>query len=210
MNNITKKIGIMGGTFNPPHLGHLISAEFVKDKLKLDKIVFVPTGNISYKSGEELVPKADRFEMTRIAVSNNPDFEISDIEILTEGYSYTFETLEKLKKKYTDAELYFIVGADSLDYMDKWREPQLIFKRCIVAAVSRVGFSSEKSILKAEELEKSFGGKIVFLDMPEVKISSTEIRKMIKENRSVRQLVPCGVIEYINKKNLYKNGDSNR
>ena len=203
MEIVNNKTGIMGGTFNPPHLGHLVTAEFVTNALKLDKTVFVPTGNISYKDTNDTLNAKDRYEMTKMAIEENPKFEISDVESAFDGYSYTYQTLKKLKEIYPHDKLYFIVGADSLDYMDRWRKPELIFANCTVAAVSRNGFSDEHNIRKADELKKIFGADIVLLKMPYIDISSTQIRCDVKNGTSIRYLVPDKVIDYIYKNNLY-------
>lgn len=199
----------MGGTFDPPHLGHLISAQTVKDKLKLDKILFIPTGDIYYKDSFETASSEDRMAMTELAVSGNPDFLVSDIEVKEEGYSYTCNTLEKLKSMYADTKLFFIVGADSLAYMEKWKKPAEIFKSATVAAVGRHGFSQDDILLKKRELESEFDADIVILDIPNVDISSTEIRKKIRCNLSIKYLVPREVEEYIKNNNLYQSGEYN-
>ena len=118
-----KKIGIMGGTFDPPHLGHLISAEYVAEALGLDSVVFIPTGKKVYKESSA-ADAADRMNMTIAAVGDNPKFSVSDTEVLNEGVNYTSETLERLHNANPNAHFYFIVGADSLDYMEDWHNPK--------------------------------------------------------------------------------------
>lgn len=203
-----KKIGIMGGTFDPPHLGHLILAQRVKESLKLDKIVFIPTGDIYYKDSFETASAEHRLNMTRLSVCDNPDFSVSDIEIKEEGYSYTCDTLKKLKKKLPDAKLYFIVGADSLAYIEKWKNPAQIFESATVVSVGRNGYTSSDLIAKKNELESEFEADVVILDIPNIDISSTEIRKRIRENLSVKYLVPREAEEYIKKNKLYQGGES--
>ncbi len=199
-----KKIGIMGGAFDPPHRGHLSLAERVRDALNLDEIWFIPTGKIPHKSTKETAPAKDRLAMTRLAVSENPFFRVDAIEVEREGYSYTYETLETLKKEYPGFAFVLLVGADSLDYMEQWREPERIFAACSVAAVGRKGFSCEEMELKKRELEMRYNGEIILVPMDYVDISSTEIRKRIREERAIDDLVAVSVAEYIQRHKLYQ------
>lgn len=208
MNNDNRKIGIMGGTFDPPHLGHLISAQKAAEQLKLDRVIFIPTGNIYYKDSKKTLAADIRYEMVKLAICDNPIFDISDIETKSDGYSYTSKTLSKLKEIYPNAKFYFIVGADSLDYMDRWKNPKEIFSLCTVAAVGREGFSDTKIREKTAELREKFGAEIVFLDMPKVNVSSTQIRELVNDGKQIDGLVTKNVEEYIKTKNLYKSGDA--
>lgn len=203
MTDKKKKIGIMGGNFNPPHLAHLAVAEYAAQELGLDKVVFLPTGKISYKDSGENASAKDRFEMTRLAILQNPIFDISDIESVSEEYGYTCFTLERLKEIYKDAELYFIVGADSLDYMDRWKHPQRIFELSAIAVVDRQGFGSERCLNKAEELKAEFGADIHFVKMPRIDISSSLVRKRIAGGQPVEDMLPDLVSDYIRENNLY-------
>ena len=203
MTDNKRKIGIMGGNFNPPHLAHLMAAECTACELGLEKVIFLPTGKISYKDSRENASAKDRLEMTRLAISQNPMFDISDIESASEEYSYTCFTLEKLKELYNDAKLYFIVGADSLDYMDRWKHPQRIFNLASVAVVDRRGFGAEKCLKKAEELKAEFGADIHFIKMPRIDISSSMIRERIASGQSVEDMLTDAVFDYIREKNLY-------
>ncbi len=197
-----KKIGIMGGTFDPPHIGHIKMAKCAIESLDLEKIIFVPTGRIYYKEKGKASP-IDRFSMVLAAISDIPNFEISDIEVKEEAVSYTAETLEKLKKIHNDAKLYFIVGADSLDYMEKWKTPEKIFALCTVAVIGRRGFAQEELQKKAGELTERYGGEICILDMENVDVSSTEIRERCRLKKDIKGMVPEGAEEYIKQKNLY-------
>ena len=201
---MNKKVGIMGGTFDPPHIGHIAMAEFVRKSLELSEVWFIPTGKISYKSTKETASALDRFNMVRLAVEGNDKFYVNDTEVFRDSFSYTFETLEELKEKHPSIEFTFVVGADSLDYMEKWKEPQRIFNSCKIAVVNRPGISNDKIEVKKKMLEDAFGGEIEVINMPPVDISSTQIRKMIREGKSVIQFVPEKVIEYIKHNNIYK------
>ena len=194
----------MGGTFDPPHIGHLTIAETVRKSLNLSEIWFIPTGKIPHKSTNETAPAFDRLNMVKLAVEENDNFFVNDTEVVRDSFSYTFETLEELRNKNPNIEFTYIVGADSLDYMEKWKEPSRIFNSCRVAVVNRPGILDEKIKVKKKELEDTFGGEIEIISMPPIDISSTQIRKMIREGKSVIQFVPEKVIEYIKHNNIYK------
>lgn len=194
------KIGIMGGTFDPIHNAHLLIASFAYDEFHLDKVIFMTGGNTPHKdmTGADA---ADRYEMVRCAVEDDERFEADDFEIKKEGYSYTVETLEYLKEKYPGAELYFIVGSDSLDYMDKWHECRRLFSMCVILLFERSGFPNIKK--KAEELEREYSCRIERIDAPIIEISSSMIRARVSLGRSIRYIVPDHVIEYIHERGLY-------
>ncbi|MDO5311675.1 MAG: nicotinate-nucleotide adenylyltransferase [Clostridia bacterium] len=197
------KVGIMGGTFDPPHLGHLLSAEYTAAELKLERVIFIPTGLKAYKSADNAASAADRYAMTAAATAANERFDVSDIEIKNTDINYTGDTLEKLHGIYPGAHFYFIVGADSLDYMDEWHEPEKLFRLCTVAAVGRPGFDTTRIFDKAESLKRRFGADIRYVDMPQIDISSTEIKNRIRAGKSIRYMVPGCVEEYIKRNQLY-------
>ncbi len=198
-----KKIGIMGGTFNPPHIAHLAMAQWALECLELDEVRFIPTGKIPHKDSSDAASASDRLEMVRLSVKGNPKFSADPIETEREGYSYSYETLEILKKQNPDAKLFFIMGADSLDYLEKWKNPDRIFKCCTVAAISRMGYTDDAMQRKKAELEKQFNGCIELISMPLIEVSSTMLRHMIREGKSLRYLVCDEVMEYIAKNKIY-------
>lgn len=198
-----KKIGIMGGTFDPPHLGHLISAEYVAEALELDIVIFIPTGEKVYKECSA-ANASDRMNMTIAAVKDNPKFSVSDIEVLNKGVNYTSETLEKLHGINPNAHFYFIVGADSLDYMEDWHNPKKIFELCTVAAVQRMGFDDSAIQKKSDFLKEKYDACIECVQAPVIDVSSSQIRKRIKDGLSIKYLVCDAVREYIEQNNLYK------
>ncbi len=205
MTNVEKKkIGIMGGTFDPPHLGHMMAAQYAACQLNLEKVVFLPTGKISYKDSTKKADAADRYEMTRLSILDNSLFDICDIEVKSREYSYTYLALERLHLLYPDTHFYFIVGADSLDYMEKWKEPQRIFDLCSVAAVGREGFTQEANLKKAEELKTKFNADIYFVSMPMIELSSTEIKNLIRNDKPIKYMVCDEVCDYIKEHGLYK------
>lgn len=203
-----KKVGIMGGTFNPIHIGHLILAETARTQFKLDEILFIPSGH-SYMKQDILIPPGEiRAEMTSLAIEDNPFFALSLMEIERAGNTYTYETLNKLKKANPDTEYFFILGADSLFALKTWKCPQQIFDACTILAAVR-GKDSDSSALdelRAEmiRLQEKYHGKIELLRCGNMEVSSTQIRKQIQNGESVRYLVPDKVIQYIQGKNLYR------
>ncbi|MEE1013007.1 MAG: nicotinate-nucleotide adenylyltransferase, partial [Clostridia bacterium] len=202
--NLMKNIGIMGGTFDPPHVGHLMIAEYVREALDLEEVRFIPTGQIYYKDSSRTADPDDRLEMVRLAIAGNTRFTADAMEIEREGDTYTFETLEALKAAEPETAFTFIVGADSLDYMERWRHPERIFQCCSVAAVLRPGFSGEQMTEKKKELEQQFHARIEIVPAPLIRISSTELRQRLAEGKSVRYLIPEAVAEYIARHGLYR------
>lgn len=194
------KIGIMGGTFNPIHNAHLIIASFAHEEYNLDKVIFMTGGNTPHKETVGADARG-RFEMVKLAVADNPDFEADDFEVKKDGYSYTVETLEYLKKKYPDAELYFIVGSDSLDYMDKWHECRKLFSMCVVLLFERKGFPDTEN--KIKYLESEYSCRIKRITAPIIEISSSMIRDRIVSGKSIKYIVPDCVIKYIQERGLY-------
>lgn len=198
-----KKIGIMGGTFNPIHTGHLLLAENARDSFGLDEILFVPSGHSYMKKDAETLNRKDRYEMTRLAIEDNPTFSISDIEIKREGNTYTCETLSQLKELEPKTEFYFIVGADSLFAMETWWKPEYIFHICTVLAAVRDDKDSDKLQAQISYFEKKFAARIYQITFKEISISSTDIRKRLLNGQSIRYMVPDKVISYIEEHHLY-------
>ncbi len=202
-----KKIGIMGGTFDPPHFGHFVIARAAYEQLGLDKVVFMPTGKTAYKAAPKEAEDRHRLEMLKPVIEKDSAFELSPMEIKNEGTTYTANTLRALKSgAYGDADLYFLVGADSLDYMERWHRPDVIFDLCTVAVAGRPGFEKGDIEKKIGELKSRFGAKIEKISIPLIDISSTLLRGMIRDGKSVRYLTPNSVADYIEKHNLYGGG----
>lgn len=198
------KIGIIGGTFNPIHNGHILLAIYCKEKLKLDKIIFIPTYTPPHKSDMELVSEVHRINMCNIAVQSYDDFFVSDIEIKRKGKSYTYETLTSLKEIYPDDSLYFIMGADMFLTLENWKNPEIIFEKAIIAAVPRN--SSDFKILDNyyRNILIPLGAKVCILDEPVLSVSSTFIRENIGNYNFIESLIDRNVYEYITKNNLYR------
>jgi nicotinate-nucleotide adenylyltransferase len=194
------KIGILGGTFNPIHIGHLILAEEVREKLKLDKVVFVPTYLPPHKDNSDIAPAKARMAMVKLAIRGNRYFLASDMEIRRDGRSYTIDTLKEFKKIYPQDELYFIIGSDLLKYLDDWKDWDEIAKMVKFIVATRPGYPLEE--ISTYIASRETGASTVAIRA--VDVSGFEIRKAIKENRSFRYLVPEVVYKYIGKKNLYR------
>lgn len=200
-----KKVGIMGGTFNPIHLGHMLVAENAYETFDLDEILFVPSG-IPYMK-EDVLDAKTRITMTGIAIEDNSHFALSTIEVDRDGNSYSYETIRDLKAANPNIEYYFIVGADSLFKMDKWMCPEKIFNEVVILVARRLGNDGPELDEKVNELKEKYNADIRMLPINCVDISSTNIREKIKNHKSIRYMVHYRVIEYINKNHIYCSED---
>ena len=195
-----RKIGIMGGTFNPVHNAHLIMARYAKEQYGLDDIIFMTSGNPPHKKNMDMPDAKVRHEMLKAAIENDADFIADDYEVNLKEYSYSVNTLRHLKKLYPDDSIYFIIGGDSLCDFPKWYKPQEILSLCTLLVYPRKT-DTEAVINKTKEM---YGGDIFLINSPEIEISSTEIRKRLAEGKSVRHMIPDSVLEYIRKNKLYE------
>lgn len=198
-----KKYGIMGGTFNPIHLAHLYIAYEAKEQLNLDKVIFMPAGNPPHKK-DTIIDAKFRYEMVRKAIEGYERFEINSYEIEKNGYSYTYETLQYLKKQDDNVEVFFIAGADSLMAIEKWRNTDLVLNNCTFVAFNRGEYN--KSILEEQKhkLEKKYDAKIVILNVTDIDISSSMIRERIANGKRVDFFLPEEVKKYISENKLYR------
>jgi nicotinate-nucleotide adenylyltransferase len=200
------RLGVLGGTFDPPHVGHLMLAEEARQALELDQMLFVPAGAPWRKAARKLSPREDRLAMVQLAVGDSPHFAISILEIEREGPSYTAETLAALHQNLTDdSEIFFILGQDSLADLPNWREPQRIISLARLAVAARTDWEAAKE----DVLEKEVPGlsqRLVWLDMPRIGISSTAVRDRVRQGLSIRYWVPPAVEEYIRQHGLYVAG----
>ena len=196
-----KKIGILGGTFNPIHLAHLYIAYEAKSQLNLDKIIFIPAGSPPHKKNQNIVEASLRYKMVYEAIKNYEDFEISDYEIEKKGFSYTFETLRNFKDE--DNELYFITGADCLVNIEKWKNPEEIFKLSKFIVFNRPGYNKDELETQKIKIEDKFNTKITFLDIIDLEISSSMIRERISEGKRVDFFLSKEVLNFIKENNIY-------
>ena len=204
MNENKKRVGIMGGTFNPIHLGHLIIAEAAYEAYNLDEVLFVPSGVSYMKDQSEILDAKKRVHMTGLAIEDNPHFALSTIEIDRDGNSYSYETLETLRKQNPDTEYFFLVGSDTLFALETWKHPEILLPSCTILVAVRDGVPMEKMQEHATYLEEKFGGSIKLLTTPNIEISATDIRNRLSQNRNVKYFVPDAVLDFINKYDLYK------
>lgn len=196
-----KRIGIIGGTFDPIHLAHVNIAKEAKDRLNLDKVIFIPAGSQPLKIDKKVTRASLRFSMVEKAIEGYDGFEVSDYEIKKQGLSYTFETLEHFKKE--DEELFFITGADCLLSLEKWKNVKRIFELCTLVVLTRPGYD-ERSLYKQKDyIEDKYNGKIVILELEGMDISSTEIRGLVKEGKNISKLVASEVFKLIKNNDLY-------
>lgn len=195
------KTGIMGGTFNPIHIGHIQMAKAAHTALGLDRVLFITGGNTPHKNAEDM-PAADiRHEMVKSAIADTDFCKACDYEIKKGSFSYTAETLEYLKKEYPEDKFWFILGADSLDYIDKWHEPERIFANAELAVFDREGYDTAE---KSAEISGKYGAKITLIKTEICNISSTKIRLLCDMDLDTSEYLPHGVKEIIKEKNLYK------
>ena len=198
------KIGIMGGTFDPIHVGHLIVAEEVVSALELDKVIFIPAGEPWMKADRQITGAPHRVEMVRLAIESNPFFQLSTIEIEHPGWTYTVDTLEQLSRDFdNETRLFLLIGWDGLKSMPKWKAPYRISKMATLVTFPRLGVP-EPDISVLEESMPALSERMVKLDRPYIGISSTDIRARLAEGKSVRYLLPAEVERYIVAKGLYK------
>lgn len=198
------KIGVLGGTFNPIHYGHLLLAESARDRLGLDKVLFIPTGNNPMKTTDWDIDARYRYEMTKKGIEGNNYFEALDIEVTREGYTYTIDTLVELEKMYPDEEIYFIVGADIIFEIDSWKRADEVLAKITLVTTFRPGYDQDRLDRRVEELRELYGVRILKLYAPEMDISSSEIRSRVKHGYSIKYLLPESVEEYIGEKGLYR------
>lgn len=191
----------MGGTFDPIHNGHLVAASEVADRFALDEVVFVPTGAPWQKADVRVSPAEDRYLMTVIATASNPRFHVSRVDIDRGGPTYTVDTLRDLRAQYgPKAELFFITGADALEKILSWKDPQAMFELAHFIGVTRPGFELSAAHLPADTVS--------LVQVPAMAISSTDCRARVAAGKPVWYLVPDGVVQYIAKRGLYRDGDS--
>jgi nicotinate-nucleotide adenylyltransferase len=197
------RVAMFGGTFDPPHVGHLALAEWAREQLSLHRVLFVPAGRPPHKRGPRLSNPEHRLAMTRLAVRGNPAFEVSTIELDNPEPSYTVKTLERLRQQRARSRWFLLVGSDSLDEFPTWREPETILELATLAVAQR---PPDRSTRGPSSLPRSFGGRVVALGNPIFEVSSTLVRRRARAGRSIRYLVPDAVAAYIDRHRLYPPG----
>ena len=191
----------MGGTFDPVHYGHLVTAEAALWKFALDEVVFVPTGHPWMKEHKEVSPAEDRYLMTVIATASNPRFSVSRIEVERDGPTYAVDTLQELRRQAEEElDLYFITGADAILEIFQWKDPEEVLSMTHFIAATRPGYD----IARLEKAAPTSHPHISVMDIPALAISSTDVRRRVREGEPIRYLVPEGVHAYIHKAGLYR------
>ncbi len=199
------RVGLMGGTFDPIHIGHLILGETAYEQFHLDKIIYMPAGNPNLKLHREgRATNEQRFEMVRLAIDGNPHFEISDREMKREGYSYTYLTLEEMKAEHPEDEVFFIIGADSLYSLPTWYLPERVCAACTLLVATRDRRSEEELRRQIRFIETSYQAHVELLASGNIDCSSSQIRDALAKGRSIRYYVPEKVISYINEHKIYQ------
>jgi nicotinate-nucleotide adenylyltransferase len=191
-----RRVGIMGGTFDPIHHGHLVAASEVADLFDLDEVVFVPTGQPWQKAEREVSPAEHRYLMTVVATASNPRFWVSRVDIDRPGPTYTVDTVGDIAAIRPGAELFFITGADALQAILSWKDADDLFKMCHLVGVTRPGYHLSGDHLPADI--------VTLFDVPAMAISSSGVRQRVQAGRPVWYLVPDGVVQYIAKHDLYR------
>lgn len=203
MQKRVRKIGLMGGTFNPIHYGHLLIAENAYEQYHLDEVIFIPTGQSPHKDARQILGAKERMEMIHLAIADNPHFSCSDYEIRTEGISYTYLTVQSFYTQAEGQELFFIMGADSLAYFDSWMRPDKISQMSTILAAVRDGLNMEELLPIRESLQLKYGTKIGFINTPNFSVSSRMIRHRMEKGHSIRYLVPEAVERYLKERHVY-------
>ena len=201
-----RRIGILGGTFDPPHLGHLLIAETARIALQLESVLFLPAGEPWLKSGQRVTPSSRRLRMVQLAVADNPDFCVCDCEVRRSGATYTVDTLRELRAAYPDvAEFYFIVGSDVLGQFHRWKEPEAILSLCRLAVIERPGAPANGVVMLAERFPDAIAaGAVVSVAGPRVDFSASELRRILAAGQSARYQIPDAVADYISRHSLYR------
>lgn len=199
-----RKIGVFGGTFNPIHYGHLMIAENACEQFDLEKVIFMPTGHTPHKAfmGEDM--SVHRCEMVRLAIRNNPRFDISYREVQSQGVNYTYETLAQMNTEFPNNRFYFILGADSLFDFHLWRHPERICREAVILAAVRDELNEEKVDQQIQKLRETYSGEIYRLNTPNFNVSSKSIRERICRGQTIRYMIPDEVASYIDHRKLYR------
>jgi nicotinate-nucleotide adenylyltransferase len=191
------RLGILGGTFDPPHLAHLIAGECAVSEFALDKLLYIPANMPPNKLARQITPAAHRLAMTKLAIEGNPRFDISDIELKREGPSYAIDTIRELKKQFSVDELFLFIGLDQFAIFESWRKTEEILDEAKVVVISR----PTKNL---GEIDSPFKDLVTFFSIPLLDISSTDIRGRVRDGKPIRYLVQDAVEEYINSHRLYQ------
>ena len=199
-----RKIGILGGTFDPIHYGHLLLGEAAREQFNLDRVIFMPNNLTTYKNRKEITSGDMRYQMVKMAIADNPYFTCSRLEVDKPEGTYSYDTIKQLQVMYAGDDIYFIVGGDSIISIDTWYRAPDLLKSCTILAAVRAGDDIAALDAKSKALESNYGADVRLMNFGRIDISSTDIRERIQNGRSVRYLLPENCIEFICMKGLYK------
>lgn len=203
--NKLSRIGVMGGTFDPIHYGHLVAAEVSRAEFCLDKVIFMPAGRPPHKQQKTITDPELRYHMTVLAASSNSNFEVSRLEVDKDELTYTYDTVMDLRRIYSeDTKIYFITGADAVLELLTWYRIQELLGICGFIAVTRPGFDKSDLEQKIDEITSKYKGEIICIEVPLLAISSTDIRERCRDGRTIKYLLPEAVENYIMENGLYK------
>lgn len=198
-----QRIGVIGGTFDPIHYGHLAAAEEARVRVNLEKVLFAVAGLPPHKLDEEVTPVEHRLAMVQLGIFSNPDFELSRVDVDRSGPSYTVDTISILQEQWGQGtEMFFILGLDSLVEVPTWHQPERLIQLCHLVAVARPGF--EVDMRQLEDSVPGISSRVEIIDMPEVDISSSDLQRRVRESLPIRYQVPEEVERYIREHRLYQ------
>lgn len=193
---------ILGGTFDPPHLGHLVMAEAARSQLGASEVVFMPAAQPPHKQGRQISATSHRLEMLRLAIADNPYFSLSMVDVMRPGPHYTIDTIQHLYDKWGhESDIYFVIGLDSLRDFPTWHKASQLLQLVKLAVIARPGYQVDMAVL--EEHLPGIRQRVLFIECPLIGISSTQLRQAVREGGSIRYLVPRPVERYINEQGLY-------
>ncbi|MGI6487383.1 MAG: nicotinate-nucleotide adenylyltransferase [Syntrophomonadaceae bacterium] len=201
---LLKRIGLLGGTFDPIHYGHLVLAECARDELDLQKVFFIPAPRPPHKVGEIVLDSTHRYNMVRLAIRDNPFFKVSDLEMRRPGYSYTIDTVRYFMERWPETQLFFILGSDALLGIKTWKEAHQLMRLCNFIAAIRPGYKLDKDDEQLQDLPQEFWDHLHFIEVPGLYLSSTDLRERLATGKSVRYLLPPVVEEYIQMHHHYR------
>lgn len=199
-----KALGILGGTFDPVHYGHLVAAQYAAYGFHLDRVIFMPAAQPPHKNADGVLEARHRVAMVDLAIADNPAFEMSTLEVDRSGVSYTIDTIDTLQQTYPWAEIYFIMGMDSIYILDTWKDVEHLVKMCRFIVVTRPAYELNRSDPALQGVPQEFWNQADFLEIPAMDISSTDLRHRVQQGKPIRYLLPPAVEKYIYDHSLYQ------
>lgn len=199
-----KRVGLFGGSFDPVHYGHLANAEAARTQANLDEVIFIPAGQNPFKESQSRSHREDCLNMLREAISTNSKFLLSRVEVDKPGKSYTVETVEKIREQRPDQDYFFIIGTDLLYDIERWKDAENLLSTIGLIVLTRPDPLMRDQEAKIQDIRDRYGTEVIPVEMPKLAISSTKLREMIREGRSIRYYTPDPVIDYIEEHHLYR------